>query len=235
MANLAEYGHLVKDGLWTGAFHAAMKALSSQGGGTLTVPAGRYMTAPIRLLSDITLHLEQGAEIVLTDDEALFPLVDIEFEGIPGKAYMPCVYARDARNVRLTGAGTIDGSGAKWWERLKTGALSHVRPYLVCFHNCTNVEMDGVTLKNSPSWTVHPLYCDNVSITNLHIYNPADSPNTDGIDPNGSKNVYIADCVIDVGTTASPSRRVRRIRPKSAPASISPSSAAKCSTGTAAW
>ena len=199
MANLSEYSRLVRDGLWTEAFRAAMKALSLQGGGTLTVQEGRYETAPIRLLSDITLHLERGAEIVLTDDEAQFPLIDMEFEGIPGKAYMPCLYALDAHAVRITGEGAIDGSGAKWWEKMKNGALAHPRPYLVCFHNCTNVAMDGVTLKNSPCWTVHPLYCDNVAITNLHIHNPADSPNTDGINPNGSKNVRIADCVIDVG------------------------------------
>ena len=199
MANLKEYGHLVKDGLWTEAFRAAMKALSSQGGGTLTVPAGRYETAPILLLSDTELHLEQGAEIVLTDDEEKFPLVDIEFEGIPGKAYMPCLFAMDAHHVRLTGRGSIDGSGAGWWKQHTDGTLLHPRPYLICFLNCTDVRMDGVTLFNSPCWTVHPLYCDNVAITNLRIHNPADSPNTDGINPNGSKNVRIADCLIDVG------------------------------------
>ncbi|HPJ02283.1 MAG TPA: glycoside hydrolase family 28 protein [Candidatus Limiplasma sp.] len=199
MASLTEYGHLAADGLWTGAFRAAMNALVSQGGGTLTVPQGRYLSAPIRLYSGITLHLEQGAQIVFTDDEALFPLVDMEFEGIPGKAYMPCLYALDAQNVGITGAGTLDGSGGKWWEALKSGALKHPRPFLVCFQNCANVRMDGVTLQNSPCWTVHPLYCDDVAITNLRIYNPADSPNTDGINPNSSSNVRIADCLIDVG------------------------------------
>jgi polygalacturonase len=199
MANLADYGHLAADGLWTGAFRAAMEALASQGGGTLTVPPGRYLTAPIRLFSDTTLHLEPGAEIVFTDDETLFPLVDMEFEGIPGMAYMPCLYVRDARNVRVTGAGAIDGGGARWWAKFRDGSLAHPRPYLVCFHHCKDVAMDGVVLFNSPCWTVHPLYCDNVSLTNLYIKNPADSPNTDGINPNGSSNVRIADCVIDVG------------------------------------
>ncbi|MBN1777261.1 MAG: glycoside hydrolase family 28 protein [Clostridiales bacterium] len=197
--NLEEYGHLAADGLWTEAFRAAIKALSSQGGGTLTVSAGRYETGPVQLESDTELHVEPGAQIVFADDEALFPLAETEFEGILCKAYMPCLYARDARNVRVTGAGTIDGGGANWWKKQKDGTLRYPRPYLVCFQNCTNVSMDGVTLTNSPCWTVHPLYCDNVNLTHLTIRNPADSPNTDGIDPNGSKNVRIADCVIDVG------------------------------------
>lgn len=199
MINLKEYGHLTKDGLWTDAFHAAVDALTRQGGGTLLVPAGRYPTAAIRLQSNITLHLEAGAVLVFSDDETLLPLVDTEFEGIPVQAYMSCVYALNAHRVRIEGAGTLDGCGARWWKRHREGSLSHPRPHLVCFQNCTEVSLQGITLQNSPSWTVHPLYCDHVSITGVTIQNPADSPNTDGIDPDGCSNVRIADCLIDVG------------------------------------
>ncbi|MFH1513269.1 MAG: glycoside hydrolase family 28 protein, partial [Bacillota bacterium] len=197
--NLKDFGHLAIGGLWTEAFRAAVNALTSQGGGTLSVPAGRYLTAPILLASDIALRLDAGAVIALTDDERQFPLVDTEYEGVSALSYMPCVYARDARNVRVTGAGTIDGSGAKWWNLQREGTLRHPRPYLVCFQNCTDVMMDGVTLVNSPCWTVHPLYCDHVTLSRLTIRNPVDSPNTDGINPDASSNVRIADCLIDVG------------------------------------
>ncbi len=199
MVNLTEYKHLVADGLWTEAFRAAVNALTSQGGGTLLVPAGRYKTGPVLLNSNITLRLEAGAQLVFSDEEALYPLVDTEFEGIPGRAYMPCVYAVDAHAVRVEGDGSIDGSGAAWWEKKKRGELRYPRPYLVCFQRCTDVSLSGITLLNSPSWTVHPLYCDHVTLTNLIIRNPADSPNTDGIDPDGCSNVRIADCLIDVG------------------------------------
>ena len=197
--NLMEFLPLTTDGLWTDAFRAAVEALSSQGGGTLFVPAGRYSTGPVLLQSNITLHLDAGAELLFTDDETLFPLVDTEFEGIPGRAYMPCVYARNAHSVRIEGAGTINGGGAKWWRLHREGALAYPRPYLVCFQNCMDVSMDGVTLVNSPCWTVHPLYCERVNLTRLTIQNPADSPNTDGVNPDGCRNVRIADCVIDVG------------------------------------
>ncbi len=197
--NLREFEHLAAGGLWTDAFRAAVEGLAAQGGGTLFVPAGRYETAPVFLMSDITLHLDAGARVVFSDDETLFAAVDTEFEGIPGKAYMPCVYAKNARNVRIEGAGVLDGSGAKWWQKLRQGTLVLPRPYLVCFQNCADVSMDGVTLVNSPCWTVHPLYCERVNISRLTIKNPADSPNTDGINPDGCCNVRIADCVIDVG------------------------------------
>ena len=62
--------------------------------------------------------------MVFTDDETLFPAVDTEFEGIPGKAYMPCVYAKNAHNVRIEGAGVLDGSGARWWQKLRQGTLA---------------------------------------------------------------------------------------------------------------
>lgn len=197
--NLTDFTHLAADGLWTEAFRAAVDALTAQGGGTLTVPAGRFETGPILLKSNVTLHLDAGAAILFSDDETLFPLVDTEFEGIPGAAYMPCVYARDARNVRITGAGTLDGNGEAWWKRHREGTLKHPRPYLVCFQGCTDVRMDGVTLQNSPCWTLHPLYCEHVDIAHLTIRNPADSPNTDGINPDACSNVRIADCLIDVG------------------------------------
>lgn len=70
---------------------------------------------------------------------------------------------------------------------------------MICFSHCRNVRVEQVTLINSPAWTVHPYSCENVLIQGVSIKNPADSPNTDGINPNSSKNVRIINCVIDVG------------------------------------
>src|SRR5699024_9690845 len=53
--------------------------------------------------------------------------------------------------------------------------------------------------RNSPAWTVHPALCEDVSISGLRIHNPAESPNTDGIDPESCRHVRISDCHIDVG------------------------------------
>ncbi|MDO5424201.1 MAG: glycoside hydrolase family 28 protein [Eubacteriales bacterium] len=182
---------------WTESFRRAIAELEKQGGGTLCVPPGTYATCSIRLKSHICLHLEQGAQLRFLDDREAYEIVDTEFEGIPGKMYMPCIYAFEEEDVAVTGTGTIDGQGARWWKDRQE--LPFARPYLICFERCSHVLLEGVRLKNSPSWTVHPLYCDDVRICGVTIQNPADSPNTDGIDPDGSRNIRISDCLIDVG------------------------------------
>jgi len=198
--NIRAYEALSRQGEdWTEAFEAAIRALRSQGGGTLLVPPGLYKAGSLQLYSDMTLRLEAGAVLRFHDDPARFPLIDTEFEGTPGKAYRPCVFARDASNVRVEGQGTLDGNGARWWRAFRARELPHARPYLVCFERCERVAVEGVRLVNSPVWTIHPMYCRNVSIRGVTIENPADSPNTDGINPNGCSFVRISDCHIDVG------------------------------------
>lgn len=54
-------------------------------------------------------------------------------------------------------------------------------------------------LTQSPSWTIHPLECRNVRIEGIRIDKPADSPNTDGINPESCQDVFITNCLIDVG------------------------------------
>lgn len=178
---------------WTAAFQQAIADLRTRGGGTLIVPAGDYHTGAIRLYDNMTLHIESGAVLRFHQDASAFPLIDLEFEGIAGLAHQPCIYAEHAKNVTITGYGTLDGQGSYWWTRQRAGQNAHPRPYLVCFNHCEHVTLENVTLTNSPAWTVHPLYCRNVVIRGLNIKNPADSPNTDGIDPDGCQDVRIHD------------------------------------------
>src|SRR5206468_167631 len=73
------------------------------------------------------------------------------------------------------------------------------RPKLVAFVECRNVKIENVTMRNSPSWTIHPLYCRDVLIDHVKVINPANSPNTDGIDPDSCKGVKIVGCELDCG------------------------------------
>ena len=70
---------------------------------------------------------------------------------------------------------------------------------MIGFSDCSNVLIEGVTLINSPSWTVNPVRCENVTIRGLTIINPPDSPNTDGINPDSCNRVRISDCYVSVG------------------------------------
>ncbi len=196
---ISQYARFARDGDWTDAFCAAISDLRLSGGGELRVGAGLYMTKPIKLVSRMTLYLEAGAELRFSDEPSEFPVLDLEFEGILSKAYAPCVYAEDAESVTLAGEGTLNGQGESWWRRHKNKELSFARPYLVCFNRCKHVNISGLTLINSPVWTVHPLRCEDVHISRLRIINPPDSPNTDGIDPDACSDVTIRNCYIDVG------------------------------------
>jgi polygalacturonase len=63
---------------------------------------------------------------------------------------------------------------------------------------CRNVRIEGITIRNSPFWTVNPEFCENVTIEGVTINNPK-SPNTDGINPESCKYVHISNCHITVG------------------------------------
>lgn len=78
-------------------------------------------------------------------------------------------------------------------------AFQFLRPPAVQFYNCRNVSMEGITITNSPFWTVHPVYCDGLRISGVTLVNPHDAPNTDGIDIDSCVDVHIAGCRIAVG------------------------------------
>lgn len=182
---------------WSGAFEEAVAALEREQGGTILVPPGIYETYSIELKSNMTLYLEAGAEIRFLQNWQGYRVVHSEFEGKKEALTMPCIYAHDAENVTLCGHGTLNGQGDYWWKNRKD--IPQGRPFLVCFERCSHVKVLDVKLMNSPVWTVHPLYCSDVEIRGITIRNPKDSPNTDGINPDGCCNVRIADCLVDVG------------------------------------
>ncbi|MDR0878724.1 MAG: glycoside hydrolase family 28 protein [Treponema sp.] len=74
-----------------------------------------------------------------------------------------------------------------------------LRPPIIQFYKCKDLLLDGIHLLNSPFWTLHPLFCDNIVIRNITITNPHDAPNTDGMDIDSCSNVLIEGCRVAVG------------------------------------
>jgi DNA sulfur modification protein DndE len=74
-----------------------------------------------------------------------------------------------------------------------------LRPSLLLLSNCRGVVLDGPTFRNSPSWNLHLLLCDNVALRNLTVFNPAYAQNGDGMDLDACRNVVVADCKVDAG------------------------------------
>jgi hypothetical protein len=186
--------------IMTAHLQNAIDACGGGGGGTVNIPAGRYVTGALWLRSNVTLHLEAGATLFGSPRFDDFPLWSSRWEGSgvkAGRAALICGEALD--NVAVTGRGTIDGRGAIWWEQQAKEPGKIRRPYLFRVVDCRNVLVEGVTFRNSPMWTVTPLACENVVINRITVINPPDSPNTDGINPDSCKNVRISDCHVDVG------------------------------------
>lgn len=101
----------------TEAFKKAIQQCSNEGGGTVSVPAGKYYTGAIHLESNINFHLEEGAEILFSTNPADYPIVHTSWEGTELMNYSPLVYAYKKNNVAVTGKGTLNGQAteANWW------------------------------------------------------------------------------------------------------------------------
>jgi polygalacturonase len=184
----------------TAAIQKAIDQCGEAGGGTVLVPAGNYVTGTLWMRSHVNLHLDSGATLLGDQDIASFPLWASEWEGSRVKPMHAAMIAgEDLDGVAITGRGTLDGRGQKWWDLFRSKELANVRPNLIRLIDCRNVLVEGITMTRSPFWTLNPTACDNLTISKITIRNPHDSPNTDGINPDSCSNVRISDCHIDVG------------------------------------
>lgn len=100
--------------LCTEAFASAMKALQAQGGGHLNVPSGIWLTGPIQFVSNVDLHVEQGALVLFTTEYDAYPEVTTIFEGNTSTRKMSPLWAYEVENIAITGSGTFDGQGEAW-------------------------------------------------------------------------------------------------------------------------
>lgn len=185
--------------LCTKAFNDAINAASEAGGGTVYVPAGRYLTGSIFLKNNITLYIEAGAVLLFSNNANDYSVVKSRWEGASREVYSSCIYGDSLENIAITGRGTLDGQGQYWWKIFREKKNEYPRPKLISLHGCKNIVIEGVRLINSPSWTINPICCKNITVDKITIKNPADSPNTDGINPESCKNVHISNCHVDVG------------------------------------
>jgi polygalacturonase len=188
----------------TAAIQQAIDQCSSGGGGTVKIPAGHYLIRPIALKNRVNLYLDAGSVLRGVADEAAYPVtMQNIWQGKPQDRPLALIGAVGQKHVSLTGPGTIDGAGAQWWKRYdelrkKTGE-EMARPWLVQFTRCTHVVVDGVELRDSPSYTLVPFLSNDVTIRNVRIVAPQDSPNTDGIVPYSSHHVRVTGSTVDSG------------------------------------
>ncbi len=238
--------------LCTDAIATAIDQVAEAGGGIVEFPKAEkaYLTGRIKLKSNITLQVDEGAVIKFATDPKLYPLEKTRYEDVDIMNYSPLIYAYQCENIRITGKGTLDGQGQWWWNwaRNPTGATEGAgrnagspgggssgqgvggtteakrlmalytadrdgkypldqrifgdkntgyRPTFIEPYECKNVLIEGVTVKNSPFWTLHPLYTTNFTLRNATI--SGSGPNTDGCDPDSCNTVLIENVTFNTG------------------------------------
>ncbi|MGM9906650.1 glycoside hydrolase family 28 protein [Limosilactobacillus sp.] len=175
--------------------------LARSGGGHLILTGGQFTVSSLQLRSNLHFTVDSSAVLFFTNDRAAYPVIRSRWEGRECDIYRACLYADHAHNLIIDGHGTIDGNGSDWWHefRLKKKQVPVARPYLLSIEHSQRVQIRDLRFTNSPSWTLHPYDCDDVLIDSISVKNPADSPNTDGTDPESCRNLRIINSKYDVG------------------------------------
>ena len=100
------------------AIQKTIDLCSKKGGGRVVIPAGQtFLTGAITLKDGVNLHVEEGAVLEFAFEPELYPIVETSWEGLECFNLSPCVYAFKAKDIAITGKGTIDGGGSNdtWW------------------------------------------------------------------------------------------------------------------------
>ena len=218
--SITDFG-ATEDALCTEAIAKAISAMHEAGGGRVIIPAGEWHTGPIHMKSHVELHIARGATIFFTEDRSAYlPVVLTNYEGIRCYNFSPMVYGRGLTDVALTGEGRLEGGGPAFWEwskqtlrgRDKLYAMMRertpiekrifgteedaLRSPFVQFLNCKKLLIENIYLHNSPFWTMHIVWCENVTVRSVTIENQTNSPNTDGINIDASNRVLVENCTM---------------------------------------
>ncbi|MEA3188113.1 MAG: hypothetical protein QOD99_1943, partial [Chthoniobacter sp.] len=195
----------------TKAIQAAIDQCAT-GGGTILVPKGEFLTGALFLKPRVNVELREGAVLKGSTDINDYSKAKTRIEGHfePWRAAL--LNADQADHLRITGPGTLDGSGAPFWQEFyqrrkqdsKTTNLSVERPRLTFIQNAEDVQVSGVKFKDSGFWNLHLYHCRKVTVENCRFEAPHGSvpdhaPSSDGIDVDSSQDVTISGCFFSVG------------------------------------
>lgn len=197
----------------TNVIQNVINEASKHGGGVIVIPKGTFLSGALFFKPKTHLHISEGGVLKGSDDISQYPKMPSRMEGQNLDYFPALVNAYGVDGFTISGKGTIDGNGLRYWEafwqRRKENKnctnLEVSRPRLVFIWNCKNVQVQDVKLHNSGFWTSHYYKCTNVKILDLHIFSPHDpvkAPSTDAIDIDACSNVLIKGCYMSVNDDA---------------------------------
>ena len=195
----------------TDKIQAVIDLAAEQGGGVIYIPQGVYQSGSLFFKPHTHLYVE--GTLKGSDDISNFAVIDTRMEGQNLKYFAALVNAIDVDGFTITGKGTINGNGLRYWKSFwlrrqvnpQCTNLEELRPRLVFISDSKDVQIEGVHLINSPFWTTHLYRCENVKLLNLHIFAPkapVKAPSSDAIDIDVCTNVLVKNCYISVNDDA---------------------------------
>ena len=179
----------------TAAIQRAIDRAAADKAGCLSVPPGTYLTGALELRSGLTLCLERGAVLKGSADLADYKVSKVRWEGKWIDGYGGLLSARDCHNVGIVGPGRIEGAVELGGRPTKDQPLRH--PALIEPIGCTGVLFEGFSTSYARMWSLHPTYCEDVTIKGLTIRSTGG--NGDGIDVDSCRRVKIDGCDIATG------------------------------------
>ncbi|RYD44478.1 MAG: exopolygalacturonase [Verrucomicrobiaceae bacterium] len=179
--SISDFG-AVADGktLNTAAIQKAIDKAAGEGGGTVEIPAGTFLSGSIFLKKSVGLHLAENAVLLGSTNIEDYPKLNTRIEGHFEPWRMALVNARESDGVRISGKGTLDGNGitywAKFWQRRRENPKCTnreiERPRLMFIDRCTDVKVEGISLRYSGFWNLHLYRCSEVLIDGVTITAP---------------------------------------------------------------
>jgi polygalacturonase len=212
--NIAERG-AVGDGttLNSKAIQAVIEECALNGGGTVVIPKGVFLSGSLFLKPGVNIELQEGAVLKGSTDINDYPKINTRIEGHfePWRAAL--INGDGVDHLRIGGGGTLDGSGKPFWLEFysrrdadgKTTNLNVERPRLTFIQNSKDVKISGITFLNSGFWNLHLYRCQNVTVEYCRFQAPSGAkpndhaPSSDGIDVDSSQDVTISHCFFSVG------------------------------------
>lgn len=201
----------------TKAIQNVIDQANENGGGSIVIPKGVFLTGALFFKPQTKLVLQEGAVLKGSDDIADYPLIPSRMEGQNLFYYAALINAYYVDSFSIAGPGAIDGNGARFWKQFWSHRDSMVkarkpwtnlevhRPRLIFIWGCNNVTIQKAKLRNAGFWTTHLYQCSNVLIEGCDIrspFAPVPAPSTDGIDLDACKKVTIRNCYISVNDDA---------------------------------
>src|ERR1035441_2105286 len=197
----------------TRAIQNLIDRAAREGGGTLVVPAGTFVTGALFFKQGVNLSIEKSGVLKGSINPEDYPQVQTRWEGTEREWTSALLNFTGMTDVELSGEGTVDGSGDEWLARgggrgqqprpaPEAGAAPPRprtgRPRMICFQNCKRVRIANLKLRQQAVWCLHILYSEDVTIDGVNITADHNIPSSDGIDIDSSRRVRVNNVDIDV-------------------------------------